>query len=67
MSCSSLFAQPTLVKQIKFPRHILPLAVVATNVVTLVAMLVVVVVVEPDLHPGDEDDVLGGDPAASCR
>ena len=44
MSCSSLFAQPTLVKQIKFPRHILPLAVVATNVVTLGAMLVVVLV-----------------------
>jgi lipopolysaccharide transport system permease protein len=45
MSCSSLFAQPTLVKQVRFPRHILPLAVVATNVVTLVAMLVVVLVV----------------------
>lgn len=43
MSCSSLFAQPTLVKQIKFPRHILPLAVVATNIVTLVAMLAVVI------------------------
>jgi ABC-type polysaccharide/polyol phosphate export permease len=45
MSCSSLFAQPTLVKQVKFPRHILPLAVVATNVVTLAAMLAVVLVV----------------------
>lgn len=44
MSCSSLFAQPTLVKQVRFPRHILPLAVVGTNVVTLVAMLVVVLV-----------------------
>jgi lipopolysaccharide transport system permease protein len=45
MSCSSLFAQPTLVKQVRFPRHILPLAVVATNVVTLGAMLVVVLIV----------------------
>jgi homopolymeric O-antigen transport system permease protein len=45
MSCSSLFAQPTLVKQVRFPRHILPLAVVATNVVTLGAMLAVVLVV----------------------
>jgi lipopolysaccharide transport system permease protein len=45
MSCSSLFAQPTLVKQVRFPRHILPLAVVATNVVTLGAMLAVVIVV----------------------
>ena len=43
MSCSSLFAQPTLVKQVRFPRHMLPLAVVATNVVTLGAMLVVAI------------------------
>jgi lipopolysaccharide transport system permease protein len=43
MSCSSLFAQTTLVKQVHFPRQMLPLAVVATNVVTLAAMLVVVV------------------------
>jgi lipopolysaccharide transport system permease protein len=42
MSCSSLFAQPALVKQVRFPRQMLPLAVVATNVVTLAAMLVVV-------------------------
>ena len=38
MSCSSLFAQPTLVKQVRFPRHMLPLAVVAANIVTLVVM-----------------------------
>ena len=44
MSCSSLFAQPTLVKQVRFPRHILPLAVVGTNVVTLAAMFVVVLI-----------------------
>ena len=43
MSCSSLFAQPTLVKQVRFPRHMLPLAVVATNVVTLGAMLLVAI------------------------
>jgi lipopolysaccharide transport system permease protein len=43
MSCSSLFAQPALVKQVRFPRQMLPLAVVATNVVTLAVMLVVVV------------------------
>jgi ABC-type polysaccharide/polyol phosphate export permease len=45
MACSSLFAQPTLVKQVRFPRHFLPLAVVGTNIVTLVAMLAVVLVV----------------------
>ena len=44
MACSSLFAQPALVKQVRFPRHILPLAVVATNIVTLAAMLFVVLV-----------------------
>jgi ABC-type polysaccharide/polyol phosphate export permease len=43
MSCSSLFGQPTLVKQVRFPRHLLPLAVVGTNLVTLAAMFVVVV------------------------
>jgi homopolymeric O-antigen transport system permease protein len=42
MACSSLFAQPALVKQVRFPRHILPLAVVATNIITLAAMLLVV-------------------------
>jgi lipopolysaccharide transport system permease protein len=45
MSCSSLFAQPSLVKQVRFPRHMLPLAVVATNAVTLLVMLVAVAVV----------------------
>jgi ABC-type polysaccharide/polyol phosphate export permease len=45
MACSSLFGQPSLVKQVRFPRHFLPLAVVATNIVTLGAMLVVVVAV----------------------
>ncbi|HYZ93171.1 MAG TPA: ABC transporter permease [Actinomycetota bacterium] len=54
MSCSSLFGQPTLVKQVQFPRQMLPLAVVATNVVTLAAMLAVVLAVNlifvPDMR-----------------
>jgi lipopolysaccharide transport system permease protein len=45
MACSSLFAQPSLVKQGQFPRHMLPLAVVATNLVTLGAMLAIALVV----------------------
>lgn len=45
MACSSLFAQPSLVKQGRFPRHMLPLAVVAANLVTLGAMLAITVVV----------------------
>ena len=51
MACSSLFAQPMLVKQVRFPRHMLPLAVVATNIVTLLAMLAIAVVVNLILIP----------------
>jgi lipopolysaccharide transport system permease protein len=46
MACSSLFAQPMLVKQVRFPRQMLPLAVVATNIVTLAAMLGIAIVVK---------------------
>jgi lipopolysaccharide transport system permease protein len=42
MSASSLHGQPTLVKQVRFPRHFLPLAVVGANLVTLATMLSVV-------------------------
>jgi ABC-type polysaccharide/polyol phosphate export permease len=34
-----------LVKQVRFPRHMLPLAVVATNIVTLGTMLAIAIVV----------------------
>jgi lipopolysaccharide transport system permease protein len=51
MACSSLFAQPMLVKQVRFPRHMLPLAVVATNIVTLMAMLGIAIVVNLILIP----------------
>ena len=43
MSCASLFGQANLVKQVRFPRQLLPLSVVATNLVTLLVMLAVVV------------------------
>jgi homopolymeric O-antigen transport system permease protein len=39
---ASLVGHASLVKQVKFPRQLLPLSVVATNVVTLTAMLIVV-------------------------
>lgn len=45
MSASSLHGQPTLVKQVRFPRHFLPLAVVGANLVTLGTMLAVVLAV----------------------
>jgi ABC-type polysaccharide/polyol phosphate export permease len=44
MSASSLHGQPTLVKQVRFPRHFLPFAVVAANIVTLATMFVIVAV-----------------------
>jgi lipopolysaccharide transport system permease protein len=42
MSSSSLLGQSNLVKQVRFPRQLLPLSVVATNLVTLAVMLAVV-------------------------
>jgi ABC-2 type transport system permease protein len=43
MSSSSLLGQANLVKQVRFPRQLLPLSVVATNVVTMAVMLAILV------------------------
>ena len=43
MSAASLLGQSNLVKQVRFPRQLLPLAVVATNLVTLTVMLLILV------------------------
>jgi lipopolysaccharide transport system permease protein len=42
MSCTSLLGHASLVKQVRFPRQLLPLSVVATNLVTMFVMLAVV-------------------------
>jgi ABC-type polysaccharide/polyol phosphate export permease len=42
ISSSSLVAQANLVKQVRFPRQLIPLAVVGTNLVAFAAMLLVV-------------------------
>jgi ABC-type polysaccharide/polyol phosphate export permease len=42
MSCASLLGHANLVKQVRFPRQLLPLSVVATNLVTMLVMLAVV-------------------------
>ncbi len=42
-SCTSLLGQASLVKQVRFPRQLLPFAVVGTNAVTLLVMLAIVV------------------------
>jgi lipopolysaccharide transport system permease protein len=42
MACTSLLGHASLVKQVRFPRQLLPLSVVATNLVTLLVMLAIV-------------------------
>ena len=42
MSCTSLLGQASLVKQVRLPRQLLPVSVVATNLVTLLVMLAVI-------------------------
>jgi lipopolysaccharide transport system permease protein len=42
-SCTSLLGQASLVKQVRFPRQLLPFAVVGTNAVTLLVMLAVLI------------------------
>jgi lipopolysaccharide transport system permease protein len=42
MSCTSLLGHASLVKQVRFPRQLLPVSVVATNLVTMLVMLAVV-------------------------
>ena len=59
MSCSSLLGQASLVKQVRLPRQLLPVSVVATNLVTMLVMLAVVAAAEPAAHPRHADDVLG--------
>jgi ABC-type polysaccharide/polyol phosphate export permease len=42
MACSSLLGHASLVKQVRLPRQLLPVSVVATNLVTMLVMLAVV-------------------------
>jgi len=42
MACSSLLGQASLVKQVRLPRQLIPVSVVATNFVTMLVMLAVV-------------------------
>src|SRR5262245_20212259 len=43
MAAGSLLAQSSLVKQVRFPRQLVPFAVVATNLVTLGIMLAILI------------------------
>ncbi len=48
---SSLVSQAQLVQQVRFPRQLLPLSVTAAGVVTLLAMLVVVLILNLSIIP----------------
>ena len=62
MSCTSLLGQANLVKQVRFPRQLLPFAVVATNAVTLLVMLAVIVPVNLILIPETRSTFWAGIP-----
>jgi ABC-type polysaccharide/polyol phosphate export permease len=54
-----------LVKKVRFPRQLVPLSVVATQLVTFVAMLVVLMVVNPIVIPETRDTFLLAIPIAA--
>ena len=57
MASRSLVAAAPLVKKLRFPRQLVPLSVVATQLVTYVAMLAVLIVVSLIVLPGTRDTV----------
>ena len=50
-SCASLLGQASLIKQVRFPRQLLPLSVVATNLVTFAVMLAVILPISLVVRP----------------
>ena len=58
----SMVDSAALVKKVRFPRQLVPLSVVATQLVTFVAMLVVLMVVNADRDPRDPRHVPARDP-----
>ena len=63
MASRSLVDGAPLVKKVRFPRQLVPLSVVATQLVTFAAMLAVLIVVDVIVHPGDARNVPARDPA----
>jgi ABC-type polysaccharide/polyol phosphate export permease len=61
-SCTSLLGQASLVKQVRFPRQLLPFAVVATNAVTLLVMLAIIVPVNLIFVPATRSTFWAGIP-----
>jgi lipopolysaccharide transport system permease protein len=56
-STTSLLGHGNLIKQVRFPRQLLPLSVVATNLVTLLAMLAVIAPFDLVLLPGTRSTI----------
>jgi len=50
-ACSSLLGHASLVKQVRFPRQLLPLSVVATNLVTFAVMLAIILPINLAIRP----------------
>ena len=63
MASRSLVAGAPLVKKVRFPRQLVPLSSVATQLVTYVAMLACTIVAVADRHPGHAEDLPARDPA----
>ena len=61
----SMVDSAALVKKVRFPRQLVPLSVVATQLVTFVAMLVVLMVVNPIVIPETRDTFLLAIPIAA--
>jgi lipopolysaccharide transport system permease protein len=61
-SCTSLLGQASLVKQVRFPRQLLPFSVVATNAVTLLVMLAVIIPVNLIFIPATRTTFWAGIP-----
>jgi homopolymeric O-antigen transport system permease protein len=53
----SLVDSASLVKKVRFPRQLVPMSVVATQLVTFAAMLVVLIVVDLIVIPGTRDTI----------
>ena len=51
MSCTSLLGHASLVKQVRLPRQLLPVSVVATNLVTMFVMLAVILPLNLVIRP----------------
>ncbi len=54
-SCASFLGQASLIKQVRFPRQLLPLSIVATNVVTYVVMLAIILPINLAVIPETRD------------